>query len=670
MKSPKFTNLYLIMLFFVVGGLLYLPMINQFGYYNDDWYSMYAARVAGPGIFHDVYSIDRPGRAYIMEPLYVLFQGVPLYYNLLAFALRVSGGLLLLWLLRSLWPKNNLPSTLAAMLFLVYPGFLSMPNAIDFQSHLVGISLAFLSLALMVKAFHQAGIRKWLLYAASCMTGWAYLSQMEYYIGFEIVRILIVVMLALRTTRGFQSVFRFMLKTWGTYSVVPGLYLFWRIFLFDNQRATTDLGVQLQKLLSQPIVTIYQWFISFVQSFLNVLLLAWGVPLSQIGFTLSISDAMRGALVGLLAVLLTLFGLWFFLRLLDTKIEYETTDWQNEAFWLGFSWLVVGLIAVISANRAVSFPEYSRYGMVSAPGAILMLVSALSYISRRLVQVSLLAFLLFSAGMTHYGNGVNHAVFWADVRSFWWQVSWRVPQMEQGTTIVAHYPRSGIKESSSVWGPANQIYYPVRIDPDKVQAGVYAALLHHDTVLRAFNRERQVYRKEIIVETYRNYRRLLLMIQPSSRSCVHVIDGTQPEYSANSPDIAILLGPYSKIDNILIDEQTHIPPEFLFGKEPEHGWCYYYQKASLARQQQDWETVLELAKTANDMQLTPADPIEWLPFLQAYAQAGNSERLKEFAPSVAKDFFVAQQVCKSLKTLPSLTQEIDDAIEESYCLIQ
>lgn len=659
---------YLILLFVVLGGVLYLPLITQFGYYNDDWYSMYAARVAGPDIFHEVYSIDRPGRAYVMQPLYVLFQGVPLYYNLFAFALRVGGALFLLWLLKAIWPKNDLQTAVAALLFLAYPGFLNQPNAIDFQSHLVGIALAFLSLALMVKAINLAGFKKWFLYAVSCVTGLAYLSQMEYYIGFEAVRILLIVVIVSRMVKGFKAIIPATFKAWIIYSIVPGLYLFWRIFLFDNQRNTTDLGIQLQKLLLQPVVTLYDWVTSFVQSFLNVLFLAWGVPLSQIGFTLSTSDAMKGLLVGLAAILLTLAGLWYFLKLSNTRLEQDVLEWRREAFWLGFAWSIAGLIAVVMANRTVSFPEYSRYGLVSAPGAILMLVSALAYISERRIQTGVLAFMLFSAGMTHYGNSVNYANFWSDVRTFWWQVSWRIPQLEQGTTIVAHYPRGGIKESSSVWGPANQIYYPIQINPDTVHAGVHAALLNHDTVLRAFSGERQVYRKEIIVETYRNYRRLLLVIQPSPQSCVQVIDRYQLEYSANTPDIAILLGPYSEVENILADEQTHTPPRFLFGDEPEHGWCYYYEKADLARQRQDWEAVLKLSAEIEARGLTPNDPIEWLPFLQAYAYAGNLNRLAELAPSITRVPFVAQQVCNALKINPSLAQDVEKAIDENYCL--
>ena len=90
-----------------VSALVYLPFIGQFGYYQDDWYSMYAARVRGAQAFVGIFSIDRPGRAYLMGPLYALFGGDPLYYNISAYIFRLAGGLSLLWLLRMLWPGRT-----------------------------------------------------------------------------------------------------------------------------------------------------------------------------------------------------------------------------------------------------------------------------------------------------------------------------------------------------------------------------------------------------------------------------------------------------------------------------------------------------------------------------------------------------------------------------------
>ena len=98
MKLKKWRTPLELALLFLVAGLIYLPFAKQFGYYYDDWYSMYAARVAGPGILRDIYNFDRPGRAFIMIPLFVLFQGNPFYYSLSAYAFRVLGAVSLLWL--------------------------------------------------------------------------------------------------------------------------------------------------------------------------------------------------------------------------------------------------------------------------------------------------------------------------------------------------------------------------------------------------------------------------------------------------------------------------------------------------------------------------------------------------------------------------------------------
>ena len=233
-------------LMLVVSGAVYLPFINQFGYYNDDWYSMYAARVGGTQTFHEMYGIDRPGRAYVMIPLYELFKGDPLYYNISAYVFRVAGAMSLLWLLRLVWSRRRKETFLTAVLFLLYPGFLSMPNAIDFQSHLIGITLAFISLALSILALKlQNRLHCFLLWVGALLTGWAYLSQMEYYLVFEAVRVLLFGLIVWREHTTWKQRIARTVSGWLPYSVIPIFYLIWRVFFFNNERATTDTALQL-----------------------------------------------------------------------------------------------------------------------------------------------------------------------------------------------------------------------------------------------------------------------------------------------------------------------------------------------------------------------------------------------------------------------------------------
>jgi hypothetical protein len=68
------------------------------------------------------------------------------------------------------------------------------------------------------------------------------------------------------------------------------------------------------------------------------------------------------------------------------------------------------------------------------------------------------------------------------------------------------------------------------------------------------------------------------------------------------------------------------PPQDIFGVEPPHGWCYFLNRAELARQKGDWLTVVELGDQALKLDDTPNDPMERLVFIEGYAHTGNWEQ--------------------------------------------
>jgi hypothetical protein len=59
--------------------------------------------------------------------------------------------------------------------------------------------------------------------------------------------------------------------------------------------------------------------------------------------------------------------------------------------------------------------------------------------------------------------------------------------------------------------------------------------------------------------------------------------------------------------------------------EPPHTWCYFFQKADLARQLQDWEGVLKLEKQADELGYEAGFGPELLPFIEAHANEGDWE---------------------------------------------
>ena len=654
--------------FFVIGALLYLPFATHAGYYDDDWFAMYAAKVAGPEIFREFYVMDsRPGRALVVIPLYLLFRGIPFYYAISAYLFRAAGALALLWLLRLLWPENKKETFLAALFFLAYPGFLSVPTPIDFQTHLVGIWMAFLSLGLSVKSlFVTNRLQRILLWVGAVGSGWFYLMQMEYYIGFEMVRILLFLLIFLRRKEEWKQTTVTAIKSWIPYALIPLVFLVWRLLLFEGTRKVTDVDLQLGIFTAAPIHTSLTWLLWLIQDTVSVTLLAWSAPLAQLAFDMDLVNSLTA-----LGLALVVLGLFFFFFPTLTKSGEENkvrdTSFGTEALWLGLAWVTCGLIPVVLGNRHVVFPEFSRYGLVSAGGGVIFVTALLGRLPGRTFQRTVIALLLVSATVTHYANAARFAAQMDDIRSFWWQVSWRVPQFERGTTIVARYPIAGIREPSFVWGPANQIYFPYRLNPEGVTTGIAAIRLDRDSVRRILNRERQFMDRYYLVAAFPNPRHITVITQPTPQSCVQVIDGTAPEYSSFEDPMFLLVGPSSETENIMAQAQPADVPESLFGPEPSHKWCYYYEKAALARQQGDWDEVLRLADEAAGQDLKPHDRIEWLPFLQAFALHGRAEALENIMKDLLTDETAARQACEKLNNL-QVDENLQNLLNSQYCV--
>ena len=116
-----------------------------------------------------------------------------------------------------------------------------------------------------------------------------------------------------------------------------------------------------------------------------------------------------------------------------------------------------------------------------------------------------------------------------------------------------------------------------------------------------------------------------VVIYVPANGCLRVLDpanGDQVTYSPFPESLTALI-PLSKPSLILRRSPTLVLPAPPFGTEPPRTWCYYYEKADLARQGGDWQGVVALAADATQKGLLPEDAVEWLPFIEAEARAGS-----------------------------------------------
>lgn len=643
-------------LLIVISALAYLPFVGGFGYTFDDWYLMWSAKAYGADALHAIYSIDRPLRGYVMEAAYTLFGENPLWYNLSAWFWRACSGLAFWWVLRKLWHQHQREIFGAALIFVLYPGFLSQFNGIDYQSQMVSLAAAMLSIALTVQAYLTIPFwRKAGLAVMSILLGWVYLGLVEYEIGFEVLRLGLVFVLVFREAGPFRKKVLQSLSAWLPYSLVTLGFGYWRVFVFVSERNATDAGAQFESFFSSPWKTLLHWAVQTIQDSTDVLFSAWIVPLQQMGNFIS--------WLGIVLALAGAAAAWLgFSKMTSGGLEGRS---RLEMLSVGFLSAVIGLIPIIMVNREVEFPYYSRYALISAPGAALFFAGGVIFL-RENWRVVIFSLLVGLALLVHQSNSARFAHETAVLRQFWWQVSWRVPQLERNTTLAAHWPAGVQQEDYFTWGPANLIYFPEKLNDKNMQPGVFAVLPTDETVGKVLARERQQYDKRRNIITYANYRNLLVIIQNQPSECVRVIDGMLPEISHWDDERFKQMAPYSEIEHVLADAPKRTPPLIVFGPEPEHTWCYYYEKASLARQQGDWDEVRRLGSEAQAINVFHTHHlIEWSPFIQAYAISGDFENLGQIS-GWFRGSYLDEDGCRSLMH-PEIADETQKHLISLFC---
>ena len=659
MKNPK--NIFLFehalpwLMLALISGLLYLPLISKFGYFNDDWYLMYAAGAKGAAAFRDIFIIDRPLRTIVMAPIYSLFGPSPLWYNLSAYVFRVLSAFSFYWFLNLLWDQQKKTNLIGALVFLIYPGFLSQPNAIDYQSHIVGLAAGMWSVALTLKAVTESRqIARGVYFFLSIMLGWLCLGQMEWYIGLEALRWAGVFLLVFRGNRSFlKALWKSIQRAYPSILIGVG-FLFWRVFIFKSQRGATDVDLQLGDILADPFAYLVNILSTLVNDVSDVLVRAWYIPLKRLTSDFSVMDWGLALGIAFTAILV-----WFYFQGLiqhdDDKINFEYSWW--EPVLLGSLTMVFGLLPVELVGRSVDFSNYSRYSLVASVGVAILFQACIGLLRTPYKMTWVVSALIGLAAVTHIANGLMHVRETEEMRNFWWQVSWRIPQMEPGTTLLANYPDIVIEEDYFVWGPASLIYYPESLHEDYPQPGIYAVLVSDETVEKILAKERQEFSERRSIRTYPNYRNVLIISQPTADSCVHVISGTQPEISSSEDERYLPVYSFSEDERIKTGDPFHIPLNIPFGSEPSHDWCFYYQSASLARQAGDWDEVVILGEQALTLGYSPVDQIEWLPFVQAYAVIGQGGRLLEIDRMITDDA-VRLQGCALLSSIKTIDADV------------
>lgn len=660
-QRSKLETVFAVVLIVMVTVIAYAILINSFGYYSDEWYITWAGRVNGPDIIVELHQYDRPLMGYIYAFFYRILGDQPLGWQIFAVSLRLLGVMVFWYTLRMIWPKAQLATTSAALLFAVYPGFMVMPKAIIKVNPLFTLACALISIAFTIKSIQtrknwQSIIHQILAFGFGVL----YLFYVEYMIGLEFIRWAFV-WIALRKKDNSISpkdhIVRWLLYT-GPVTVAALGMMGWRLFFFESGRQAMNVGSITQDFILMPLYSIAGLFIEMIRDFSESALAAWFVQ----WYELTSRASYRPWVISFTLAGMAVLGMILYSRFSSkvSKDDPEENDIAKSFIWIGILGIFAALLPLMIVDRQILLDaaKYNKYTIHVSASISLLIIGFLLYLVQNRIKgfVVVICILLGLAIQTHYFNGLRYQLDWQYQKDIWWQLTWRAPDLKDESLIAAKHP-SGItfSENYEIWAPVNIIYRPNSAD-----VKISGEIISSETegwFLRGIQNEKTF---RDVIPVSRNFGNALILTIPNSRSCMHVINGNRLEDYQENPQVKIIQHT-SQIDQIVTEtSKTIVPPSEIFGDEPERAWCYYYQKISLAHQRGVWMEAAALADEAADLGYEPLNPAEWIPVLEAYAANNQPDEARPIAKKIRRDPDLRYLYCN---------QPRDTGIENAYALV-
>ena len=645
-------------------GLLFLWQ----GFYLDDWYIVYFNKNFGAGEFLQFFKNDRPFFAYVYMIFVPIFKDSRVGWQLFALLTRFLASLSFWWLFIKLRPNQKRLASIATLLFTVYPGFQFHWFAVMYSQLYVLMTFYFLSFVFMIESVRAARHRIWYTVAAlACVVIGVF--PMEYFYGLEIVRPLIL-WLALSAYKDTPRIrLKRTLLNWIPYLVVVGGFTVFRVL--SNQSYSYEIKI-LQDLKISPLDTVLALIGRAFWSVYDAVVNVW-VSMS----TIFKRDLLTSASIAMLALVVAGYIITRAVMSRYSSAETQKTGRTIPHLMLiGLLAVACALIPFMAASYDVSleFP-YNRFLIALAPGACLFLTGFIEWIIRTRRQKAIILALIIGLSMgSQFLAARGFMIFWKQQTDFFWQLSWRAPAIKENTALVtAELPFSKYFSGGSLTAPLNLIYGADNSSKQLSQVMLLVSSPQKEAI-SAYKPDQPIQYSFRSLDFSGNTSSMIVFYQPTN-GCLRLLSDqdSKNEFSVGNYytfwSDAI---PLSNLDQIDIDSGKKVElSRQLFGKENTDQWCYYFEKAGLANQKENWDQTLKLYQQAAEKEYYPQTNQEWIPLIQAYLNLKQSEPalniIKGFDPV---DRYENASICKLLRSFEDPANKQNKNILDGLSLLQ
>ena len=621
----------------IIAILAYGLLIPQLGFYWDDMPMSWIRYELGPEAMTRYFSTNRPVWGLLYQLTTRLIPQVPVYWQIFALIWRWLGAVVVWGIVRELWKDKPRFALSVALLFLLYPGFNQQWGSFLYSHFFIVIFFYLFSIYLSLKRKTVAAL------IFSALNLW----MMEYFFPLEFARVGFIWTSLRDEYPNPRDRVKPTLKLWTPYLAVFILAVLSRLFIFNNQIYGFGLMSQLK---TAPLATLVLLIQNAFTSLWIVTIAAW------IQIFTAINPAVHGVrtIALYIAVILVVFAITIFF-LFKQNEDLKNTKEAFYAIGLGLFLLPFAGAPFWLTGLSISLAHpASRFTLPFMFAVCLIVVGLIDLIKLPQVQYGLLALLIGLAAGRQFLWSTDYLRDWQAQKNLFWQMTWRAPGLKPNTLVLMNEELSFYADNS-ISAPLNWIYAPEN-HSEQINYLLFYPTNRLDHSLPALQKDIPI-QYDYIAGRFNGNTSQVVAFYYDPPACLRLLE---PEIDTNNR--FILEDSYMREASALSDPEqilassSAIMPN-IFHPEPAHGWCYYFEKADLARQFGKWEEVAELGDTALKLNDHPNNPVERFVFIEGYAHMGNWDRalkLSKESYQVSKDY-VGPLLCQLWKRIETET---------------
>ena len=613
---------------FIVTILAYGLLIPRLGFYWDELPMTWIRYELGPEALTRYFSTNRPVWGVLHQLTTSLIPQVPIYWQVFALIWRWLGAVVVHATVLYLWKDKPRLALGMALLFLVYPGF-NQHWASYLYSHFYIVLFFFLfSFYCMLRAVGSPE-KYWKWTAAGLIFSALNLWMMEYFYMLELMRVGFILIAIRDEEMTLRERLKRTLGLWLPYLAVFSLAVLSRLFIFNNQVYGIGLTSQLK---AAPLETFRTLYHTIRITLRLVLKNAW-MEMFTLPDIANAEAILKSYYLVIAVVALVLVV--SFLRIPSNKVD-RTKKRVSDSIWM----IVLGVLAVFLAGwpfwligfvPSLNWPA-SRFTLPFMFGVALIFAGVISLIPWERIQVVLLVAIVSMAAGRQYLTAHDYLQDWATYKDFFWQMTWRAPSIQSDTLLLMNEDGFDYYADNSLSAALNWVYAPDN-HGERVEYVLFYPTNRFGNSLPDIGPDLPIYFDYLAGEFNGNTSQTLSFYYDPPK-CLRLLDPDIERVNYLLPENSLMRYAARLTVTELIREEPRAKIPDVYGTEPEHEYCYYYQKADLARQFGRWNEVVEFSDMALSFNNHPYEPAEQLVFIEGYAHDGQWRRAVEMSIGV------------------------------------